>query len=127
MGEKGNGPSVALIGNTSLLAVVLQGGAFLLLAYVVIYIYPQMRADDRAERDAREALHTKLIVMLQDKFKDRNDAIISVVDRNYELMHKIEDTQIRILVDFERQRPVKEAVKEAAVKIPWHLYFHVVR
>jgi len=57
--------------------LLLQGGAFALLAYIVIRIYPQGTKEARDEREKRDALFGDLITNLQTKFEERNAAVVA--------------------------------------------------
>lgn len=52
--------------------VVLQAGAFGLLSYIVIVLYPRATKDARDERAVRDESFTSLVSALQEKFENRN-------------------------------------------------------
>lgn len=79
------------------LGMFMQGGSFLLVVYVVVWMYPKEtaaarkeRADkalaEKTERDQRElerkerdALFNSLVVSLQDRFDRRNDRVVDAI------------------------------------------------
>lgn len=52
--------------------LILQGGAFVLLAYIIVVMVPKILGEMRVEREARDQNFTRLMDALQDRFDSRN-------------------------------------------------------
>ncbi len=72
--------------------LVLQGGAFALLAWIVMRLAPAVLKDAREEREKRESIFTAVIGALQDRQDTRNkeivDAIEKAIDRQTTLLNR---------------------------------------
>lgn len=85
-------------------SLLLQGGAFGLVTYIVVKLYPAAAREARAEREARDAMFSTTIQMLQTKFDERSDRIIgSISDQTDTLAASIADSA----------RSIKESVTTA--------------
>lgn len=62
-------------------SLILQGGAFMLLAYVVIRIAPSMMKDMRDERETRDLRFERVVALLQTSFLERNATILDAIKR----------------------------------------------
>lgn len=60
-------------------SLVLQGGAFGLLTYIVAYLAPQLMKESRKEREARDQLFNTVMDALQTRFDDRNRAVVKEI------------------------------------------------
>jgi len=63
-------------------SVVLHGGSFALLAYIVTVMYPKAAADARAEREGRDAKFAELIEKISDQFDTRNEKIVDAITKS---------------------------------------------
>lgn len=61
-------------------SLVLQGGAFGLLVYVVTVMYPRAAKDQREEREKQDEVFRKTLSDLQMRFEARNDKITVAVN-----------------------------------------------
>jgi hypothetical protein len=60
-------------------SLLLQGGAFVLLAYMVIRLAPQLFKEMREEREARDTKFATAIDNLQNKYDERNESITQTI------------------------------------------------
>ncbi len=60
-------------------SLILQAGAFGLLTYIVIVLYPKQQKDVREERERRDDVFKSMLDTLQTKFEDRNREIVSAL------------------------------------------------
>jgi hypothetical protein len=60
-------------------SLLLQGGAFVLLSYIVIVMAPKQAADQRAERETRDKLHKAEVETLETKFDERHVNAVKVI------------------------------------------------
>lgn len=70
---------LAQVVDTTWPSVFLQAGAFGLLAYIVIVLYPKSVSEARVEREQRDIRYETLVHLLQGKFEERNNAIVNAV------------------------------------------------
>lgn len=70
------------------LSVFLQGGAFLLVVYIVIIVYPKAAKEAREEREARDARFVTVIDTLHGKFDERNTHVVAAVKEQTALISK---------------------------------------
>ena len=66
---------------TPWLSLILQGGAFTLIVYIVCRLYPAEAKAAREERYSRDKVMTDLIERLQAKFEERNERLIESIDK----------------------------------------------
>jgi hypothetical protein len=59
--------------------LILQGGAFMLLVYIVVWMYPKAAKEQREERETRDQLFADLVKGLQDKDEKRSDKILEAL------------------------------------------------
>lgn len=71
--------------------LLLQGGAFALLAYIVVQLAPRLMSESRRERENREANFAALINTMQEKFETRNQILASsIVEQTRRLVAEME-------------------------------------
>ena len=61
--------------------IILQGGAFSLLVYIVAVLYPQSAKDVREERERRDTAFSAMIDRMNDKFDQRNNLIVTALEK----------------------------------------------
>lgn len=61
--------------------LILQGGAFALLVYIVTVMYPKSVTESREEREKRDSNFTKMLDSQQEKFGSRNLTIVAALER----------------------------------------------
>jgi hypothetical protein len=61
--------------------MILQAGAFGLLTYVVVFMYPRASKEAREERESRDQLFSGMVHTLQEKFEERNEKIVASVEK----------------------------------------------
>ena len=59
--------------------LMIQAGAFGLLTYIVVFLFPTMRKEERDEREKRDAAFQAVIDALHEKFDERNSSIVDAV------------------------------------------------
>lgn len=59
--------------------LAIQGGAFSLLAVIVVYLYPRAAREAREEREKREAAHAAIIELIQSRFEARNAQVVQAL------------------------------------------------
>lgn len=62
-------------------SLILQAGAFGLLAWIVVYMYPHQVREARAERETRDQRFEALVILIQDKFDERHRAAIDAIHK----------------------------------------------
>lgn len=67
-------------------SLVLQGGAFGLLAYIVAVLAPRMFAAAREEREARDKAFAVLVEGLQSRFEERTKALIEAMENQTRML-----------------------------------------
>jgi hypothetical protein len=70
-------------------AVLLQGGAFALVVYMVVVLFPQTHKEVVAEREA-------LINTLQTKFDERNNRLVDIENRQNVILEEVKAVLNRI-------------------------------
>lgn len=91
-------------------AVIIQGGAFMLVVYIVVRLYPQMSKESGEERERREMRLVGLVDSLQVKFEERNNKIVGLMldmqtkfeGRNKEVVDAVERQTFLINESFEK-------------------------
>jgi hypothetical protein len=68
--------------------LLLQGGAFVLLAYIVIVLAPRMFKESRDEREKRDALFQSVLTDLTKSHDNRTTAIIGAIHEQTDAMTK---------------------------------------
>jgi hypothetical protein len=86
------------------LSILLQGGSFGLLVYIVVVVYPNSAKEARTERETREEVYTKAIDKIENKFDERNNILVAALG--------IQAESTGILA-----KDLAVATKEAAVKV----------
>lgn len=66
------------------LQVILQLGALGILAALILVIYPKLTRESSEERAKRDKQHAETIEKLQEKFDERNRALVDAVERQTE-------------------------------------------
>lgn len=59
--------------------VILQGGAFALLTYIVVWMAPDALKQAREERQSRDAIFSAIIDVIQLKTDERNKELIEAI------------------------------------------------
>lgn len=73
-------------------SLVLQAGAFGLLAYIVTMLYPRQQKEIREEREKRDQMFMNMIDVLQNKFNERNERISQAIkDQTVSLLTQMKD------------------------------------
>ena len=84
--------------------VLLQTGAFGLLAYIVVLLFPKHSKELRQERENRDKLFSDELEKLQAKFAERNEAITQAINRQTEtLVQQMRENIRTIMEDRKRQ------------------------
>lgn len=61
------------------LSIIIQGGSFALIVYIVTIMWPRAQKDNREERERRDVRFEEMISTLHIKFHDRNQAVIEAI------------------------------------------------
>lgn len=76
--------------------LILQGGAFGLLTYIVVWMYPQSQKVNREEREKRDASFATLATVMQEHFETRNNFLIRAIqDQTDRLARKLDEQSVR--------------------------------
>lgn len=77
--------------------LILQGGAFALLTYVVVRLAPMALKEAREEREKRDATFQAVITGLEVKFDERSEKIVRAVEaQTQSLASAVADSSRRI-------------------------------
>ena len=80
-------------------SLILQGGAFALLTYIIVYMWPKESSNARDERIKREVVFTaaledmsakfdKLVTTMNNKFDARNDRVVVALEKQTETLRQ---------------------------------------
>lgn len=61
------------------ISVVVQGGAFALIAYLITVLEPKRRDEERAEREKRDATFERIIERTYAEFDKRTDKTVTAI------------------------------------------------
>lgn len=78
-------------------ALILQGGAFALLAYIVIVLAPRMLTEAIKERQQRDESFSLLVGAIQDRFEVRNREIILALQEQTRILGTEIKVQTQVL------------------------------
>jgi hypothetical protein len=86
------------------LSLVIQGGSFALVVFIVAYLYPKSAKEARDDRNERDDKWQALVATLQTKFEERNDKITAAFDRQTVFLstsfadaaHRIEEAVVNV-------------------------------
>ena len=66
--------------------LILQGGAFGLLTYIVVVFAPRVMRDAREERESRDKAFSSTIDALQTRFEARNQEVITSIKEQTQIL-----------------------------------------
>jgi hypothetical protein len=69
--------------------VILQGGAFALLTYIVIVMGPSTFRDNRIERETRDRRFEDIIRLMQERFAERSNQIVAAIEKQTALINQV--------------------------------------
>ncbi len=76
-------------------SLVIQVGAFGLLTYMVVVMYPKQQKDLRDEREKRDKLFLAMITDLQARFTERNALVVDAMKEETRLSREMLDNLTR--------------------------------
>ena len=91
-------------------SIILQAGAFGLLAYVVIWMFPSVMKDQAEERIARDRHFAMIVASLQVEFGKRNERIENAIrDQTISLTTELKD----------QNKMIRETMAAACKAVPY--------
>lgn len=70
------------------ISLVVQLGALGILAYVVMYLAPQLMREVRADRAGMDERHARTLELLQTKFEARTSLTVAAIERQTERLER---------------------------------------
>lgn len=71
----------------------------MLLAYIVIVIWPKVNTESRKERESRDKIFSSMIELMQEKFEHRNQSLIIAMEKQTkEMIEEMRENSTRLLI-----------------------------
>lgn len=67
---------------------IIQAGSFGLIAYIVIFAFPQWQRDHRAELRAQQETYERALLVMQSGFKERSTELKGAIDKQTDELSK---------------------------------------